>query len=127
MHDGLAEVRARLQEYAERGVFRGLAERPARRGRYEFTFRWLAPSPFTLSYDPSSGALTFRDLLPSVPARSPLAAALRRFIRSRAAAGLKAPISWNGGAAGLVRGPNRLKTVRTPSAERTGMIAFMAG
>ena len=84
-HDGLAEVRARLQEYAERGVFRGLAERPARRHRYEFTFRWLAPSPFTLRYDPASGTLAFRDLLPNVPARSPLAGALRRFIRGRAA------------------------------------------
>ena len=88
LHDGLAEVRARLQEYAERGVFRGLAERPARRGRHEFTFRWLAPSPFTLSYDSASGTLAFRDLLPNVPARSPLAGALRRFVRGRTAAEL---------------------------------------
>lgn len=86
--EGLAEVRGRLQAYADRGVFRGFAEQPPRRGRHVFSFLWLAPSPFTLSYDPSSGALTFRDLLPSVPARSPLAAALRRFIRGRAAAGL---------------------------------------
>lgn len=85
---GLAEVRARLQAYADRGVFRGFAEQPSRRGRYRFSFLWLAPSPFTLSYDPSSGALTFRDLLPNVPARSPLAAALRRFVRGRAADGL---------------------------------------
>ena len=88
--DGVAEVRARLQEYAERGVFRGLAERPVRRGRYEFTFRWLAPSPFTLCYDPASGALAFRDLLPNVPARSTLAVALRRFIRGRASSELPA-------------------------------------
>ena len=83
LHDGLAEVRARLQEYAERGVFRGLAVRPARRGRYEFTFRWLAPSPFTLTYDPASGTLAFRDLLPNVQARSALASGLRTFIRGR--------------------------------------------
>ena len=82
----MAEVRARLQEYAERGVFRGLAEHPAHRGRYRFMFRWLAPSPFTLSYDPASGALAFRNLLPNVPARSPLAGALRRFVRGRASA-----------------------------------------
>lgn len=88
--DGVSEVRARLQEYAARGVFRGLAERPARRGRYEFTFRWLAPSPFTLRYDPASGTLAFPDLLPNVPARSSLAAALRRFVRGRAASGLPA-------------------------------------
>ena len=89
-HDGVAEVRARLQQYAERGVFRGLAERTAPRGRYRFTFRWLAPAPFTLSYDPASGALAFRDLLPNVPARSSLAGALRTFIRGRASAGLPA-------------------------------------
>lgn len=87
---GLDEVRAGLQQYAERGVFRGLAERPARRGRYEFTFRWLAPSPFTLRYDPASGTLAFRDLLPNVPPRSALAGALRRFVRGRASAELPA-------------------------------------
>lgn len=90
LRDGLADVRSRLQEYAERGVFRGLAERPARRGRYEFTFRWLAPAPFTLRYDPASGTLAFRDLLPNVPPRSKLAGALRRFIRGRASAELPA-------------------------------------
>ena len=66
------------------GSSRGFAERPARGGRRRFTFLWLAPSPFTLTYDAASGALAFRDLLPDVPARSPLAAALRRFIRGRA-------------------------------------------
>ena len=90
MHEDLAEVRARLQEYAERGVFRGLAERPARRGRYEFTFRWLAPAPFTLRYDPASGTLAFRDLLPNVPARSSLADGLRRFVRGRSSVELPA-------------------------------------
>jgi len=86
--DRVAGVRVRLQEYADRGVFRGLAERPVRRGRHEFTFRWLTPSPFTLSYDPASGTLAFRNLFPNVPARSPIAVALRRFVRARAAAEL---------------------------------------
>lgn len=88
--EALAEVRVRLQGYAERGVFRGFSERAARRGRYEFTFRWLAPAPFTLRYDPGSGTLAFPDLLPNVPARSPLAAALRRFVRGRASEDLPA-------------------------------------
>ena len=79
-------MRERLQAYADRGVFRGFAEQPARGGRRRFTFLWLAPSPFTLTYDPATGALAFRDLLPNVPARSPLAGALRRFIRGRASA-----------------------------------------
>ena len=86
--DGPAAVRERLQAYADRGVFRGFAEQPARRGRRRFTFLWLAPTPFTLTYDAASGALAFRDLLPNVPARSPLAGALRSFIRGRASAEL---------------------------------------
>ncbi|MXY23155.1 MAG: hypothetical protein F4Y45_01365 [Acidobacteria bacterium] len=80
---GLAEVRAGLQGYADRGVFRGLAERPARGGRLQFSFGWLAPDPFTLLYDPAAGTLTFRDLLPNVGSRTPLAAALRKFIQGR--------------------------------------------
>jgi hypothetical protein len=86
--DGAAAVRARLQAYADRGVFRGFAEQPARGGRHRFTFLWLAPRPFTLNYQPATGVLVFRDLLPNVPGRSPLAAALRRFIRERASAAL---------------------------------------
>ncbi len=82
--EGPAAVRARLQAYADRGVFRGFAEQPARGGRRRFTFLWLAPSPFKLTYDAASGALAFRDLLPNVPAHSPLAGALRSFIRGRA-------------------------------------------
>lgn len=84
----LAEVRAGLQDYADRGVFRGLAEQPARGGRRRFSFGWLAPAPFTLLYDPAAGTLTFRDLLPNVGSRSPLAAALRKFIRGRTSAEL---------------------------------------
>ena len=81
-------MHAGLQAYADRGVFRGFAEQPARGGKRRFTFLWLAPSPFTLTYDPATGTLAFRDLLPNVPARSPLAGALRRFIRDRASATL---------------------------------------
>ena len=86
--DGPDAVRTRLQAYADRGVFRGFAEQPARGGRRRFTFLWLAPSPVTLTYHPASGGLVFRDLLPNVPSRSQLAAALRRFIRGRASAEL---------------------------------------
>ena len=46
---------------------------------------------------------------------------------SRAVARSQAPITWNGGSEGFVSGPSRLNTVRTPSAARTGAIAFMAG
>ena len=86
--DGADDVRARLQAYADRGVFRGFAEQPARGGRRRFTFLWLAPAPFTLLYQPATGDLVFRDLLPNVPGRSRFAADLRRFVRGRAQTGL---------------------------------------
>ena len=46
---------------------------------------------------------------------------------SRAVGSLNAPITWNGGSAGFDSGPRMLNTVRTPSAARTGAIAFIAG
>ena len=84
----VAAVRRRLQEYADRGVFRGYAEQPPRAGRYYFRFLWLADSPFKLTYEPASGTLTFTNVLPHVRARSPLAAELRQFIEGRSAPAL---------------------------------------
>ena len=76
-------MRERLQGYADRGVFRGFAEAPARGGRHRFKFLWLTATPFVLSYVPTTGAFVFRDLLPNVPARSPVGVALRCFVGSR--------------------------------------------
>jgi hypothetical protein len=75
-------VGAALQHYADRGVFRGLSE-TKRRGRYEYTFTWLMRRPFTLSYDPARGALSFRGLFPHVGARSALAGTLRALVAER--------------------------------------------
>ena len=86
----VAAVRRRLQTYADRGVFRGYAERPPRAGRHYFRFLWLAPEPFSLTYEPASGTLTFTNVLPHVRARSELAAELRRFIEGRSAPALPA-------------------------------------
>ena len=36
-------------------------------------------------------------------------------------------MTWYGGAAGFASGPKMLKTVRTPSAWRTGAMCFIAG
>ncbi len=88
--DELAAVRRRLQSYADRGVFRGYTERPARAGRYYFRFLWLARDPFTLTYEPNTGTLTFTNVLPYVPGRSTLYGELKRFIQGRSAARLRA-------------------------------------
>jgi len=86
--DGLSEVRRCLQSYADRGVFRGFAEREGWRGRRVFRFRWLARSPYDLEYEPESGTFVFLNALPSVTARTPLARALKEFVRGRSDASL---------------------------------------
>lgn len=84
--DDAAEVRACLQAYADRGVFRGFTEKSQARGQILFRFTWLARSAYDLVYSPGSGLFTFVNVLPNVPARSPLATALRAFVGARAAA-----------------------------------------
>lgn len=79
----LAAVRACLQGYAERGVFRGYTERPAWRSRTLFRFSWLARRPYDLEYEPDTGSFVFLNALPNVPARTPLARALKDFVARR--------------------------------------------
>jgi hypothetical protein len=63
---GAYVVAQTLHRYADRGVFREFSVRRGPTGRQEFRFTWLAPQPITLAYEPRSGALTFRNLLPAV-------------------------------------------------------------
>ena len=79
----LDAVRSCLKEYADRGVFRGYSERPARLGRVVFRFSWLARDPYDLQYDPGTGTFVFLNALPNVEARSPLARALKTFVHGR--------------------------------------------
>jgi len=66
-----AEVVTRsLQRYADRGVFRALSSEPGRGGRVEFRLTWLTRESLTVTYEPRTGALTFRGLLPGVSAKS---------------------------------------------------------
>lgn len=76
-------VAAALEAYARRGVFRGLSTTRRRGGRDEHDFTWLMQRRFALTHDPARGLLSFRSLLPHVPARSPIATALRRLVAER--------------------------------------------
>ncbi len=76
-------VSAALQQYADRGVFRGFSVAKATGGRYEYTFTWLMQRPFTLVYDPARRVLSFRELFPDVGARSAIATALREVVAER--------------------------------------------
>ena len=79
--DGVVVVRQRLQEYADRGVFRGFTEESLWRGRHRFKFLWLANSAFRLHYSPKSGEFVLRDLLPNVPVHSDVGKDLRGFLK----------------------------------------------
>jgi hypothetical protein len=75
----LTVVRESLQTYAERGVFRGFSEgKPG-----QFTFVWFYQHPMELVVDTTKHSLRFKQLLPGVPVRSPLAKELKLFIAER--------------------------------------------
>ena len=86
--DGVSAVRRCLKAYADRGVFRGYTERPGRLGRIVFRFSWLARHPYDLQYEPRTGTFIFLNALPNVPARTPLARALKTFVEGRSAESL---------------------------------------
>lgn len=77
-------VRKHLQEYADRGVFGGLAVSPPRNGKVEFLFTWRFYRRYTLIVDLKAGSLKVKDFLPNIPGRSALYADLKRFIEARA-------------------------------------------
>lgn len=72
-------VREHLQTYADRGIFCGFSE--DRRGHFNFV--WLVRHRMEFIVDTSKHALRFKQLLPGIPARSPLHAELKNFIRQR--------------------------------------------
>jgi hypothetical protein len=75
----LNTVRKRLQDYADRGVFRGFNE--VREGRFRFV--WLVRHQMELSVDTGKHVLRFKRLLPGVPASSAMYEDLKSFIRER--------------------------------------------
>ena len=77
-------VRARLQAYADRGVFRGFSEQRPVRGTHRFRFSWLGTQPLNLTYAPETGMFVFRSVCPGVAARSPILRDLRAFVADRA-------------------------------------------
>jgi hypothetical protein len=79
----LAIVNEQLTTYAQRGVFRSFSQTRADGSQAEFRFYWLWDLLFHLSFDGKRKALSFKNLLPGVPARSELNTQLKAFIKSR--------------------------------------------
>ncbi len=86
----LTIVRKVLQGYADRGVFRALAEVPSCNGKAEFKFHWfpITEEPFTLIYTNRTRALSFKRLLRGMPAKSEMYSQLKAFIKERSSADL---------------------------------------
>jgi hypothetical protein len=81
----LAIVTDQLKTYARRGVFRSFSETQTDSKQAGFRFYWLWNLPFQLTFDGKRKALSFKNLLPGVPAGSELNAKLKAFIKSRSA------------------------------------------
>ncbi len=79
----LARLHSELETYARRGVFRSFSQTRADGKRGDFRFYWLWNLPFHLSFDGKRGTLSFKNLLPGVPAGSELNAKLKAFIKDR--------------------------------------------
>ncbi|HEY6327861.1 MAG TPA: hypothetical protein VI756_00890 [Blastocatellia bacterium] len=72
----LNTVREILQEYADRGVFRGFSE--FKEGSFKFV--WLINQQMELTVDTNRHRLSFKRLLTSIPSGSAMYADLKRFI-----------------------------------------------
>lgn len=81
-------VREILQQYADRGIFREFGETIKTAGRSEYRFRWLTDAPLHLIHDKKAGTLTWKNLLPAMPARSAIYADFKSFIEGRASKSL---------------------------------------
>jgi hypothetical protein len=70
-----------LRAYAQRGMFRGFAEKPARSSRRTFSVLWHYNRQYPVVLDLAAETLSFPGLLPGIAARSPMLAELKAFLR----------------------------------------------
>ena len=114
-------VRNVLQEYADRGVFRGFQEFGTGNGRAEFRILCFPfiEEPFTLVYSQKPPKLIFQGLLEDMPARSEMYARFKTFIRERTSADLPDHRRIDPGRAEL-KWSNRLGKVNVSLAVKSG-------
>ena len=71
-----------MEDYAKRGVFRGLASKPSHNGVAAFRMIWHRDRVFELIVDTKKKIIRIPVVLPAVPARSPLYKDFKAFIAS---------------------------------------------
>ncbi len=72
-----------MQEYADRGVFRGFSRGESGGGRAAFRLVWHRDRPFDVVLDTGKGTIQCPLVLPQVPADSEMYRGLKAFIKSR--------------------------------------------
>lgn len=72
-----------LQQYADRGVFRGFRAATRAGGRREYRFVWLMDRPFTLTFDPKSHRLACVKLFTGIARTASLGSDLRAAVWER--------------------------------------------
>ena len=72
-----------LQNYADRGVFRGFSRGNVRGGKATFKMQWHRDQLFEMILDVDKKTMHFPMVLPEVPARSPMDRQFKEFVESR--------------------------------------------
>ena len=79
----VALVTGILEGYAAKAVFRGFSAHPVPKGQATYRMVWHHDRPFELLLDVARRTLVFPDVLPGVPARSPMYRDLQAFLKVR--------------------------------------------
>jgi hypothetical protein len=72
-----------LEGYAAKAVFRGFSAHPGAKGQASYRMVWHHDRPFEMLLDVARKTLQFPEVLPGVPARSPMYRELKDFLRLR--------------------------------------------
>jgi hypothetical protein len=84
-HAQVDAVREVLEGYARRGVFRGFSAGHQRAGKSTYRMVWYKNRSFELMVDAAKGEFRFVNLLPELPATSPVYRNLKAFVKARQA------------------------------------------
>ncbi len=72
-----------LEGYAAKAVFRGFSAHPGAKGQASYRMVWHHDRPFEMLLDVARKTLQFPEVLPGVPARSPMYRELKDFLKLR--------------------------------------------
>jgi hypothetical protein len=72
-----------LEGYAAKAVFRGFSAHPGAKGQASYRMIWHHDRPFEMLLDAGRKTLDFPEVLPGVPARSPMYRELKAFLKVR--------------------------------------------